>query len=103
MTYRQPDGTRGPDSVQELERRERALLRKVEDNGGQCGLVRVARSIAERESSGDPDPMRTQRLYTSLYQEEVRSLVDAGLVTYCDEKGELQLTARGQSLCSDSG
>jgi hypothetical protein len=103
MTHRQRDGTGAPESFRELDQRERALLRALVNNGGRCGLVRVAQSIAERESSGDPGAVRTRRLYTSLYHEELQSLVDAGLVTYCDENGELRLTPRGQSLWSESG
>lgn len=87
-----------PESDDDLDQREWGILQAIAKNGGCCGLVRVARRLAGGETETEPQPARVRRLYTSLYHEEVNRLVDAGLVTYCDNSGELRLTKRGRSL-----
>jgi hypothetical protein len=100
MTTMQEKGAH-PDS--DLGRRERALLAEVIKQGGRCGLARVARILAESESASDSVAVRTQQLYTQLYRNQLASLRKAGLVTYCEEHGEIQVTSRGHACWADTG
>jgi hypothetical protein len=83
--------------------KERALLAAVVERDGKCGLVRVARALAERESGTEPVAVRTRRHYTSLYHQQLPSLCEAELVTYCEESGTIQVTSRGYARWADSG
>lgn len=103
MTYRQAERSYSPESVGDLDKRERDLLRAITENGGKCGLVRIAQRLARFETTEEPQPAHIRQLYTSLYHNEIQTLVDAGIVTYSDEQGEVQLTPRGRSLWPDSG
>ena len=95
--------TRGRQGKQDivLRPRDRQLLQEVVSQGGTDRLARIARSLAEAEPGREAVPVRTQRLYTSLYHDHLRRLVDAGLVTYSEENGEIQLTNRGRALWTD--
>lgn len=86
-----------------LGRRERDLLRQVAKQGGRGRLARIARAMAEAERTDEPIAVRTQQLYTSLYNDHLHRLVEAGLVTYSEENGEIELTARGRTLWTDGG
>lgn len=92
---------RQPKTETELGCRERALLAEAIEQGGRCGLVHIARAIATGESSREPASGRTRRLYTALYHNQLRTLRESGLVTYCEESGQVQVTARGYALWSD--
>ena len=79
--------------------RRRAVLRALEEAGGDLPLSALTREVARAEGvAADADPGRFKTVYVSLYQTHVPALDDAGVVEY-DADGKLvRLTPRAAPL-----
>lgn len=88
-----------PDLVFELlsSTRRRRVLYYLREHGGVATVNELAESIAAMENEIDVEDLNRQqrkRVYVSLYQTHVPKLVEAGIIEYDDNNGEVRLTDR---------
>lgn len=82
----------GPADARARERR-RAVLAVLEGAAAPLALADLAAELVEREqaSPGAADHEAIQRCYVSLYHRHVPKLVDAGLVSFDDDRRTVAL------------
>ena len=81
--------------------RRRFLLRELQQTSETVELVELAERLAAKENDVSRETLTAQqrkRTYVSLYQTHVPKLVEAGVVTYDQDTGEIAATERVDEL-----
>lgn len=81
--------------------RRRFVLRELQQSSDEVELVELAERLAAEENGVTREALTAQqrkRTYVSLYQTHVPKLVEAGVVTYDQDSGEIAATERVDDL-----
>ena len=81
--------------------RRRFVLRELQQTSDSVELVELAERLAAEENDVTREALTAQqrkRTYVSLYQTHVPKLVEAGIVTYDQDTGEIAATERVAEL-----
>lgn len=73
-------------------RRRRAVLRVLDEAGGEATFGHITNEIATAEHGSDGDASQRKAVYVSLYQTHVPKLREAGVVEYDERTKTVTLT-----------